>query len=95
MTPGLYKAVRGSGGYPKLIQGEIILKKYGLTDITADEYAKISVVTILDDAMADFSYLADALKKDDTPEDFIQAVFDRIKVVRNKEAVEAGIEVKA
>ena len=71
------------------------MKKYGLTDITADEYAKISMVTILDDAMADFGYLADALKKDDTPEDYIQAVFDRIKVVRNKEAVEAGIEVKA
>jgi len=44
--------------------------------------------------MTDFGYLADALKKDNTPEDYINAVFDRLKMVRNKEALEAGIELK-
>jgi len=70
------------------------LKTYGITDITTDEYAQISIVTILDEAMTDFGYLADALKKDNTPEDYINAVFDRLKMVRNKEALEAGIELK-
>ena len=70
------------------------MKTYGITDITTDEYAQISIVTILDEAMTDFGYLADALKKDNTPEDYINAVFDRLKMVRNKEALEAGIELK-
>ena len=74
--------------------GANLLKTYGITDITADEYAQISIVTILDEAMTDFGYLADALKKDNTPEDYINAVFDRLKMVRNKEALEAGIELK-